>query len=235
MTEVNLDERLNRLASAAADLVTPGMVVGLGTGSTADAVIRELARRVAAGLVFTGVPTSGRTEALARDLGIPLTTLDEADRLDLGLDGADEIDPALDAIKGRGGALLCEKLVALSCADYVLVATTEKSVDRLGVRTPAPVEIVSFGWRQTANRLARLGMSPKLRSAPDDPGRPLVTDNGGYILDCTTGPIADPSRLAANVKAISGVVEHGLFLGVARAALQVDPEGKIVRRERQGA
>jgi ribose 5-phosphate isomerase A len=232
---VDLTGRLDRLAEAAADLVMPGMVVGLGTGSTADAVTRELGRRVAAGLVFTGVPTSDRTEALARDLGIPLTTLDEVDRLDLGLDGADEIDPALDAIKGRGGALLCEKLVALSCNDYVLVATTEKSVDRLGIRTPVPVEIVSFGWRQTAKRLACLGIRPERRPVPDNPDRPFVTDNGGLILDCATGPIADPSRLAANMKAIPGVVEHGLFLGIARAAVQVDPEGQIVRRERQGA
>ena len=235
MPEVELSERLRRLADAAADLVTPGMVVGLGTGSTADAVIRELGRRVADGLEFTGVPTSNRTETLARELGILLTTLDEVDRLDLGIDGADEIDPALDAIKGRGGALLCEKLVALACDDYVLVATTEKSVDQLGVRTPLPVEIVSFGWAQTANRLANLGIDPELRTAPDYPDRPRVTDNGGYVLDCETGPIADPSRLAADVKAISGVVEHGLFLDIAHAALQVDPEGRVVRRERQEA
>ena len=229
---MDLTGRLCRLAEAAADLVTPGMVVGLGTGSTADAVTRELGRRVAAGLVFTGVPTSSHTEALARDLGIPLTTLDEVDRLDLGLDGADEIDPALDAIKGRGGALLCEKLVALSCDDYALVATTEKSVDLLGIRTPLPVEIVSFGWRQTARRLEVLGIAPALRLATENPDRPAITDNGGYVLDCVTGPIADPSRLAANVKAVSGVVEHGLFLGVARSALQVDPEGMVIRRVR---
>jgi ribose 5-phosphate isomerase A len=129
IARVELTERLQRLAVAAADLVVPGMVVGLGTGSTADAVIRELGRRVADGLLFAAVPTSDRTEELARSLGIPLAMLDEIDRVDLGVDGADEIDPALDAIKGRGGALLREKLVALSCDDYVLVATPEKSVD----------------------------------------------------------------------------------------------------------
>ena len=107
------------------------------------------------------MPTSDRTEALARDLGIPLATLDEIDRLDLGIDGADEIDPALDAIKGRGGALLREKLVALSCDDYVLVATTEKSVDQLGARTPLPIEIVAFGWSQTAKRLASIGITAR--------------------------------------------------------------------------
>jgi ribose 5-phosphate isomerase len=232
--EVELAERLRRLAIAGADLVTPGMLVGLGTGSTADAVTRELGRRAAGGLNFTAVPTSDRTEALARDLGIPLSTLDEVDRLDLGIDGADEIDPALGAIKGRGGALLREKLVALSCNDYVLVATTEKSVDQLGARTPLPIEIVAFGWSQTANRLASIGLAGAPRTVDAEPARPWVTDNGGIILDCVTGPIHDPFQLAAVIKAISGVVDHGLFLGVARAALQVDPEGQVVRRERPG-
>jgi ribose 5-phosphate isomerase A len=232
--EVELAGRLRRLAVAAADLVAPGMLVGLGTGSTADAVTRELGHRVAAGLTFTAVPTSDRTQALARGLGIPLATLDESGRLDLGIDGADEIDPALDAIKGRGGALLREKLVALSCDDYVLVATTEKSVDRLGVRTPLPVEIVAFGWSQTAERLATLGITPEPRMVEEQPAQPWVTDNGGIILDCATGPIADPYQLAAAVKAVSGVVEHGLFLGIARAALQVDSDGQVVRRDRTG-
>ena len=231
---MDLAERLRRLAIAAADLVTPGMLVGLGTGSTADAVTRELGRRVAEGLVFTAVPTSDRTEALARDLGIPLTTLDETDRLNLGIDGADEIDPALDTIKGRGGALLREKLVALSCDDYVLVATTEKSVDRLGARTPLPIEIVAFGWSQTAKRLASIGIAGEPRTVDNEPARPWVTDNGGIILDCPIGPIDDPPQLAAAIKAVSGVVEHGLFLEIARAALQVDPEGRVVRRERHG-
>jgi ribose 5-phosphate isomerase A len=232
--EVDLAERLQRLAMAAADLVAPGMRVGLGTGSTADAVTRELGRRVGAGLVLTAVPTSDRTEALARGLGIPLTTLDKTGQLDLGIDGADEIDPALDAIKGRGGALLREKLVALACDDYVLVATTEKSVGQLGARTPLPIEVVAFGWSQTAKRLASIGIAPEPRTVDDEPARLWVTDNGGIILDCATGTIADPSQLAAAVKAVSGVVEHGLFLGIARAALQVDLEGQVVRRDRPG-
>ena len=232
--DVELAERLRRLAVVAADLVAPGMIVGLGTGSTADAVIRELGRRVGEGLDFAGVPTSFRTAALARGLGIRLTTLDEVDRLDLGIDGADEIDPQLDAIKGRGGALLCEKLVALACDDYVLVATTDKSVDRLGTRTHLPVEIVSFGWAHTARRLTELKIDPERRMAADDPTQPWVSDNGGMILDCTTGLIDDPYLLSAAVKAVSGVVEHGLFLGIAHAALQVDPGGQVLRRERQG-
>jgi ribose 5-phosphate isomerase A len=226
---VEAAERLHRLAIAAADLVQPGMLVGLGTGSTASAVIEELGRRVAAGLTFTGVATSSRTEKQARELGISMTSLDDVDRLDLGIDGADEIDPALNAVKGRGGALLMEKLVALACDQYVLVASTEKNVDRLGERTPLPVEIVSFGWLHTAARLADLGIAPELRR---DQERPFTTDNGGYILDCVTGPIADSKALGAAVKAVAGVVEHGLFLGIATLALQVDPEGVIVSRER---
>lgn len=225
-------ERLHRLAVAAADLVSPGMHVGLGTGSTADAVIRELGRRVANGLVFTGVATSSRTEHLARNLDIPLVSLDAVERLDLGIDGADEIDPALNAIKGRGGALLMEKLVALACDRFVLVASIEKSVEILGVGTPLPVEIVPFGWPQTARRLASLNISPRLRLASDDSAMPLRTDNGGYIVDCETGPIADPERLASDVKAITGVVDHGLFLGIATAVMQVNDQGNILVRER---
>lgn len=225
-------ERLHRLAVAAADLVQPGMVVGLGTGSTADAVIRELGLRVAHGLRFTGVATSSRTESLALELDILLVAFDCVERLDLGIDGADEIDPALNAIKGRGGALLKEKLVALACDQFVLVASTEKNVDRLGERTPLPVEIVKWGWPQTASRLAGLGISPSLRPSPDHPEQSWLTDNGGNILDCATGPIAEPTRLALDIKSITGVVEHGLFLGIATAALQINPEGSVIRREK---
>jgi len=229
---VEREERLHRLAVAAADLVAPGMLVGLGTGTTANAVIRELGARVARGLDFTGVATSRRTAALAAELDIPLISLDEAGLLDLGIDGADEIDPSLDAIKGRGGALLHEKLVALACAEYVLVAATEKDVRQLGERTPLPVEIVPFGWPQTADRLAACGLHPSLRPAPGDASAPWTTDNGGYLLDCATGPMADPASIAATVKATPGVVEHGLFLGIARMALQVDPDGNLIRRQR---
>lgn len=228
---MDLPERLERLAAATADLVRPGMIVGLGSGSTADAVTRELGRRVAAGLLFSGVPTSHRTESLARELGISLTSLDEHEQLDFGFDGVDELDPALNAIKGKGGAMLREKLVALACLDYVFVATTEKSVAALGERAPLPVEIVRFGWQQTTSRLHQLGVAPALRyTVGRDSPTPFVTDNGGLVLDCETGPIADPMHLASAIKGIAGVVDHGLFLGVARGALQVDPEGEVVRR-----
>ena len=224
-------ERMQRLASAAADLVLPGMVIGLGTGSTADAVIRELGARVATGLAITSIATSSRSEALAQSLGIPLTTLNAVERLDLGIDGADEIDPNLNAVKGRGGALLMEKIVALACQRFVLVAATEKDVTQLGLRMPLPVEVVSFGWKQTASRLAALGLSPKLRLT-DDASAPYVTDNGGYTLDCDTGAIENATALSAAIKAITGVVDHGLFVDLATDALQVSPDGELIHRTR---
>ncbi|MGH2614357.1 MAG: ribose-5-phosphate isomerase A, partial [Thermomicrobiales bacterium] len=142
------------------------------------------------------------------------------------------IDPALNAIKGKGGALLREKLVALSCAEYVLVAATEKNVAHLGERTTLPVEIVPFGWPQTAARLAALGIASSLRTDSEAVDRPKITDNGGYILDCATGAMSDPGEVATKVKATAGVVEHGLFLGLAGAALQVNLDGTVLRRER---
>lgn len=225
-------ERLKRLAVAAADLVQPGMIVGLGTGSTASAVVEELGQRVANGLNFTGVVTSDRTGELARSLGIPLKELDDVAALDLGLDGADEIDPALNAVKGRGGALLMEKLVALACARFVLVASSEKSVEQLGVRLPLPVEVVRFGWKHTAKRLEALGLQPHLRPAATTDASPYITDQGNHILDCTPAPISDAPALAAAIKALPGVVEHGLFIDIASAALQVDPDGELMYRTR---
>ncbi len=225
-------ERIQRLAAAAAALVQPGMIVGLGTGSTASAVVDELGRRVAGGLTMTGVVTSDRTGEQARSLGIPLATLDDVALLDLGLDGADEIDPALNAVKGRGGALLMEKLVALACAQFVLVASSEKSVKQLGVRLPLPIEVVRFGWKHTANRLRSLGLTPTLRVTSATDATPYLTDMGNYILDCAPAPIANPGELAAAIKAIPGVVEHGLFIGIASAALQVDPDGELLYRTR---
>jgi ribose 5-phosphate isomerase A len=220
-------ERLARLAQAVADLVEPGMTVGLGTGSTADAAIRELGRRVHGGLAIRGVPTSRRAAKLARELGIPLVSLEDVEGIDLGIDGADEIDPTLDAVKGRGGALLHEKLVALACADYVLIAAAEKLVPRLGTRVPLPVEVVAFGWQQTAARLAALGPKPALRPDPDHPASPFHSDGGHLILDCETGPLSAPAALAARIKAVSGVVDHGYFLGIARRALIAESDGAI--------
>lgn len=223
---MDLDQRLARLAAAAADRVESGMALGLGTGSTASAVIRELGRRMGEGLRITGVATSTRTRELCRDLGIPLAAFDDVPRLDLGIDGADEIDPNLNVIKGGGGALLYEKLVALSCADYIVVSASEKRSPALGTRFMLPVEVVPFGWTHTASRLRAMGMEPVLRPGPD--GDPLVTDNGGYILDCRPGPIRDPAAVAAAIKATTGVVDHGIFAGIARSAIIVEPDGEIV-------
>lgn len=220
--------RMRALAVAASDLVQDGMTIGLGTGSTANAVVRELAVRVEGGLRMRGVATSEKTAALARELRIPLVDLDDVRRLDLGIDGADEIDPALHVIKGGGGALLYEKLVALSCDDYVIVAASEKCTVALGTRFHIPVEVVPFGWTHTAGRLRALGLEPVLR--PDKDGDPYHTENGEYILDCGTDPIADPLAMAAAVKLVPGVVEHGIFAGIASGALVVEPDGTITRR-----
>jgi ribose 5-phosphate isomerase A len=217
--------RLARLAEAAAGIVEDGMLLGLGSGSTAEATIRALGRRVAAGLRVTGVPTSTRTERLAHELEIPLRALDEVERLDLGIDGADEIDPHLNVVKGRGGALLYEKLVALACERYLIVAAAEKLVKQLGTRMPLPVEVVPVGWKQTAARVEQIGCRATLRCGTD--GSPFVSDGGHYVLDCVSGPITDVNELAGAIKSITGVVDHGIFAGLADWAMVVDPDGTV--------
>jgi ribose 5-phosphate isomerase A len=222
-------ERLAVLARRAADEVEPGTLVGLGSGSTAEALLDELGRRVAAGHQFKGVATSERTASLAAALGIALLSIDQVDDLDLCLDGADEIDPAIDLVKGRGGALLWEKLVAIRARRFIIIAAAEKLVPRLGVRLPLPIEIVPFGWRHTARALDVLGCAPTLRRQGE---APFVTDGGHFILDCTTGPITDAPALAARIKAVVGVVEHGLFVGMADRALIVDNDGHVATYDR---
>ena len=225
-------ERLRRLASRAAAEITPGMTVGLGSGSTAEAVVRTIGARVAAeGLLLTGVATSNRTADLARSFGIPLRSLDEIDRIDLGIDGADEIAPNLDVVKGRGGALLHEKIVALACDRYLVVAAAEKEVAQLGTRLPLPVEIVPLGWHQTYRRVEALGLTARLRKAANGYD-PYVTDGGHWILDCDPAPIPDPPSLAAALKGLVGVVEHGLFIGIADRAMIVDAGGTVRDRRR---
>ena len=225
-------ERLRRLATRAAAEVQPGMVVGLGSGSTAEAVVEALGRRIATeGVFFSGVATSNRTSELARSLGVTLRTLDEVDRIDLGIDGADEIAPNIDVVKGRGGALLYEKIVALTCDSYLIVAASEKEVDQLGTRLPLPVEIIPLGWRQTFARLEGLGLRPRMRKAANGID-PYVTDGGHWIFDCDTAPIADPPALATALKGLVGVVEHGLFIGIADRAMVVDPDGTVRVRSR---
>lgn len=221
--------RLAALAHRAADEVQSGMTLGLGSGSTAEAVIRELGQRVTHGLRIRGVATSRRSSRLASDLGIPLLTLDEVEHLDLGIDGADEIDPALNLVKGRGGALLYEKLAALTYDTFLVVAAAEKLVPQLGTRMPLPVEIIPFGWPHTFARLAALNCHPALRLKPDGGNEPFLSDGGHFVVDCATGPIADPAGLALALKATTGIVDHGLFLGMAHTALVVDRSGDTHR------
>ena len=221
--------RLERIGAQAAGEVQPGMIVGLGTGSTASAFVRALGARVAGGLRITGIPTSVETEELARSLDIPLTTLNDIDVIDLCIDGADEIDASLNVVKGRGGALLFEKLVARRADRYIIIATDDKLVHRLGTRLPLPVEIVPMGWRHTARELERLGLGPELRTGEGDD--PFVTDGGHYIVDCETGGIEDAPALAVKIKAITGVVDHGLFINMADLAMTVDTEGRVTTHE----
>ena len=216
--------RLARLAERAAAEVQDGMTLGLGTGSTADAFLHALGARVAGGLKISGVPTSRRTRQLATELGIPVREFDEVDKLDLGIDGADEIDPELNLIKGRGGALLYEKLVAKICDRYLVIASAEKLVRALGARLSLPVEVIPYGWRHTQARVALLAGVPTLRLVDE---QPYLTDGGHYILDCRTGPIMDSFSLDFALKASTGVVDHGLFIGIATEAMVVDADGEV--------
>jgi ribose 5-phosphate isomerase A len=219
--------RLDRLGEHAAALVQPDSLVGIGTGSTAAAMIEALGRRVQEGLHFTAVATSIETQEQASALGIPLIDLNDVDRLDLCIDGADEIDPALNVVKGRGGALLFEKLVARRADHYVIIATSEKLVDQLGTRMPLPVEVVPQGWPHTAEEIASLGITPTLRVQDDD--RAFRTDGGHVILDCAWPGenVIDPASLGEALKSITGVVDHGLFIDMVNAALTIDENGEI--------
>jgi ribose 5-phosphate isomerase A len=201
---------------AAAKLVNNGDVVGLGTGSTAYFAVIALGERVKAGLKIIGIPTSIATGELARKVGIPLTTLDQHPAIDIDIDGADEVDPHLNLIKGGGGALLREKVIAAASKKLVVVADHAKLVSTLG-KFPLPVEIIAFARAVVEPKIASLGASIKMRTRPD--GSPYITDNGNPILDCSFGKIEDPPALARALTNIPGVVEHGLFIGLASKAL----------------
>ncbi len=206
------------------------MVVGLGTGSTAAFAIEGLIARVRGGLKIVGIPTSERSAAQARDGGIELTDFAHHTKVDLTIDGADEIARgSLDLIKGLGGALLREKIVAAASARLVIVADEPKLVAGLGGTVPVPVEVAGFGWQTTAVRLERLGARPVLRKAAD--GSAFRTDGGNPILDCYFGAIGDPAALERDVSMVVGVVETGLFIGMATTALVATPNG-VVRFDR---
>ena len=212
MSAIDRDQLKRAAALRAIEEVEDGMVLGLGTGSTAAFVVEGLAARVAAGLRVVGIPTSERTAAQARRLGIPIATFAEHQRLDLTIDGADEVAlGGLHLIKGLGGALLREKIVAAASDRLIIVVDQEKLVERLGEHTPVPVEVTQFGWQVTAVTLAGLGCTPQRRYTSGE--QPYVTDGGNYILDCRFGPLADPSLIERRIAKIVGTVESGLFVG----------------------
>ena len=219
-------------AEAAVELIEDGMVVGLGTGSTAAFAIDALAAKVEAGLSIVGIPTSERSAERARAQGIPLATFAQHRRISITIDGADEIEEgSLDLIKGLGGALLREKIVASATDRLIIIADDSKLVPRLGSRGPLPVEVVPFGWEVTADRLAALARRVTRRL--DRTGGPFLTDGGHFILDCTFEPITDAPGLARALDRIVGVVETGLFIAMAQTAILAGADGvrTLTRRE----
>ena len=208
----------------AAEYIEAGMIVGLGTGSTAEWAIRALGERVAAGLAVKAIPTSEATATLARSLGIELTTLAEVASVDLTIDGADEVDPNLDLIKGLGGALLREKIVASITARQIIVADPSKLVDQLGTKAPLPVEVVPWSHPLIARGLKKQGLAPALRlRAPDIP---FVTDNGNYVIDAHFPSGIDDARATERwLNALPGVVENGLFLGMTQLVIVGQDDG----------
>jgi ribose 5-phosphate isomerase A len=218
------DEAKRLVAKRAVEFVSDGMVVGLGTGTTATCFIRELAARK---MKIRCVASSDASHALAESLGMSVATLVELPRLDVYIDGADEIarvpGDGLGLIKGGGGALLREKIVASAAKNFIVVADTTKLVEQLG-KFPLSVEVIQMALPVVEPRLAALGLNPKLRPAKSGDGA-FITDEGNYILDCACGRIDDPQRAAAEIRAIVGVVEHGLFLGMASLALVAGENG----------
>lgn len=218
---------LKRLAADyAVQQVSSGMALGLGSGSTMAYVIEALGQLLAAGTLerMVGVPTSEATARQASQAGIPLTTLEDHPQLDLAIDGADEVDPDLNLIKGLGGALLREKLVALAARRVLIVVDESKRVDRLGSKAPLPVEVLPFGWSLHLPLLERLGATAQLRT--DGPGQPYVTDNGNYILHCAFDEaIPDAYIVAEALDTQTGIIEHGLFLAVATEVCVATAEG----------
>ena len=227
-TKNTRDAEKQAAARAAVQLIESSSIVGLGSGSTATFAIQFLAERVRSGLQIVGIPTSTATKALAEQLGIPLTTLDHHSHIDVDIDGADEIDPRLNLIKGGGGAMLREKVIASASKRFIVVAESTKLVQRLG-QFPLPVEVISFAESLVKRRIEALGATVLLRKAAN--GNAYVTDEGHHILDCNFGEIADPASLNAKLHEIPGVVEHGLFIGMAEIAF-VGKDGGVVTLKR---
>jgi ribose 5-phosphate isomerase A len=221
------DEAKKAVAARAVELVKDGMRVGLGTGTTSTFFIHALGEKVAAGLKIRCVASSDASRDLGISLGMDVTTLDELPELDLYIDGADEVGPGLALIKGGGGALLREKIVASAAKRFVVVVDSSKIVPHLGT-FPLPVEVVKMALPLVEPRIKALGLRPTQRKAKSGSG-PYLTDEGNYILDCACGVIADPAKTAAEIRAIIGVVEHGLFLHMASLALVAGEDGVTER------
>lgn len=221
------DEQKKRAAARALEEIASGMIVGLGTGSTATHLVHFLADALRSGELrdIVAVPTSTRTATLAETLGIPLTTLEAVPAIDVTVDGADEFDPQLQLIKGLGGALLREKIVASVTKRLIIIADDRKRVPHLGDHTPVPVEVVPFARRPVTRHLEALGARPVLRC--DDSGQPFFTDEHNYILDAYFDPIADPQALGAAIRRQPGVVEHGIFLDLTAAVIMASAGGEI--------
>jgi ribose 5-phosphate isomerase A len=216
VSTLNTEKEKQAAGQASVQFIEEGSIVGLGTGSTAFFAIQAVAERVRAGLKIRAIPTSDHTRNLAASLGIPLTTLDEYQQIDVDIDGADEIDPQLNLIKGGGGALLREKIIASASKRFIVIADSTKLVSQLG-KFPLPVEIVPFAKALVAKEIEALGASVKLRKLPN--GEPFESDEGHNILDCSFGSIPDPPALALKLEAIPGVVEHGMFINMANLAV----------------
>jgi len=225
-------DRLKEMVGrAGAGMVKDGDVVGLGTGSTARFAIERLGERVREGLRIRGIPTSIESEKLSARQGIPLTTLEDHPDIDITIDGADEVDPDLDLIKGLGGALLREKIVAHATRTEVIVVDASKLVERLGTKAPLPVEVARYGHTSVARRLSLIGCEPVLRMSKGG-AEPFLSDNGNFIYDCRFQGIRDARGTEARIDSIPGVVECGLFVGLAHVVITASGKGIEVRRRK---
>ena len=207
----------------AVEYIDDGMIVGLGTGSTVEYTIRKLGKLVRDGLKIKGIPTSVHTQRVAKKEKIPLTTLEENPAIDLTIDGADEVDPDLNLIKGGGGALVREKIIAFNSKKVIIVIDDSKIVKALGIDFPLPVEVVRFGWTSTKKTLEEIGCNVELRRVMEN--EPYITDNSNYILDCEFDRIAEPAKLEIDINNIPGVVENGLFIGLVNQVIVGGKQG----------
>ncbi|HEX9666677.1 MAG TPA: ribose-5-phosphate isomerase RpiA [Thermodesulfobacteriota bacterium] len=231
--QLKLQDRLKKEAGqAVVDFIESGMVLGLGTGSTTSYALEEIGRRIKSGKLrdIVGIPSSIQTEKIARGLGISLTTFDEFQEIDLTIDGADEVDPELNLIKGGGGALLREKILAQASKRNIIIVDESKLSPRLGTHWPVPIEVIPFAWKLVEKFLTSLGGEARLRI--NDDGNPYTTDQDNFILDTKFGPISDLEGLASNLSNKAGIVEYGLFLGTASEVIVAGANGiRFLRRK----